>query len=230
MMTTVSSKGQIVLPAELRRRDGVKAGQEFDAKPDYEWNHDRPGDATVYVSDPLPADVVVMGNPAVDFWLRSSATDVDLETTLSEVRPDGNETYVQSGFGRAAMRKLAPGATPEQPEHTGYLSDAAPLPVGRWARMQIDLFPVAHIFRKGSRIRVSLHTPGGDRPLWSWVLLRHDVPPTVDIANDASRPSRVVLPQVSGLSGYPASLPPCPSLRGQPCRRFEPYTNAPAFG
>ena len=30
MKTTVSSKGQIVLPADLRRRDGVEPGQEFD--------------------------------------------------------------------------------------------------------------------------------------------------------------------------------------------------------
>jgi AbrB family looped-hinge helix DNA binding protein len=30
MKTTVSSKGQIVLPAELRQQDGVEAGQEFD--------------------------------------------------------------------------------------------------------------------------------------------------------------------------------------------------------
>jgi AbrB family looped-hinge helix DNA binding protein len=28
--TTVSSKGQIVLPAELRQEDGVEAGQEFE--------------------------------------------------------------------------------------------------------------------------------------------------------------------------------------------------------
>jgi len=27
--TSISSKGQIVLPAEIRRRDGIKAGQEF---------------------------------------------------------------------------------------------------------------------------------------------------------------------------------------------------------
>jgi len=28
--SVISSKGQIVLPAELRRRDGIEAGQEFD--------------------------------------------------------------------------------------------------------------------------------------------------------------------------------------------------------
>lgn len=30
MKSTVSTKGQIVLPAELRRRDGIEAGAEFD--------------------------------------------------------------------------------------------------------------------------------------------------------------------------------------------------------
>ncbi|OFW03367.1 MAG: hypothetical protein A3H96_26155 [Acidobacteria bacterium RIFCSPLOWO2_02_FULL_67_36] len=29
MKTTVSSKGQIVLPAELRQQDGIEPGQEF---------------------------------------------------------------------------------------------------------------------------------------------------------------------------------------------------------
>ena len=30
MKTTISSKGQIVLPAEIRRQDRLEAGQEFD--------------------------------------------------------------------------------------------------------------------------------------------------------------------------------------------------------
>jgi AbrB family looped-hinge helix DNA binding protein len=32
MKTTVSSKGQIVLPAELRQQDGIAAGQEFEVQ------------------------------------------------------------------------------------------------------------------------------------------------------------------------------------------------------
>jgi AbrB family looped-hinge helix DNA binding protein len=32
MKTTVSSKGQIVLPAEIRQQDGIEAGQEFDVE------------------------------------------------------------------------------------------------------------------------------------------------------------------------------------------------------
>jgi len=30
--TTVSTKGQIVLPADIRRRDGIEAGQEFEVE------------------------------------------------------------------------------------------------------------------------------------------------------------------------------------------------------
>ena len=32
MKTKLSSKGQIVLPAELRQQDGIEAGQEFDVE------------------------------------------------------------------------------------------------------------------------------------------------------------------------------------------------------
>lgn len=32
MKTTVSSKGQIVLPVEIRRQDQIKAGQEFEVE------------------------------------------------------------------------------------------------------------------------------------------------------------------------------------------------------
>jgi len=32
MKTTVSSKGQIVLPAEIRRQDRIEAGQEFEVE------------------------------------------------------------------------------------------------------------------------------------------------------------------------------------------------------
>ncbi len=32
MKTTVSSKGQIILPAQIRRQDQIEAGQEFDVE------------------------------------------------------------------------------------------------------------------------------------------------------------------------------------------------------
>ena len=32
MKTTVSAKGQIILPAEIRQRDGIEPGQEFEVE------------------------------------------------------------------------------------------------------------------------------------------------------------------------------------------------------
>ena len=32
MTTTVSTKGQIIIPAELRQQDGIEPGQEFDVE------------------------------------------------------------------------------------------------------------------------------------------------------------------------------------------------------
>jgi len=45
----------------------------------------------------LTSNLVVVGAGALQVWVEASAGDVDLQATVSEVRPDGLETYVQSG-------------------------------------------------------------------------------------------------------------------------------------
>ena len=204
---------------------GDSVGDAFLALPDYQWDNDKDGDAAVFLTAPLAEDQVVVGNSNADLWVRSSSVDGDVGVTLTEVRPDGKEMYVQSGFLRLQMRKLAPGSTELRPQHTGFAKDLRPMPAGRFQRAQVEMLPFAHVFRKGSRIRVSVHTPGGDKPRWSWILQPFDTPPVIDIAHDATHPSRLVLPVVSGITGYPEALAPCPSLRGQPCRDFQPYSN-----
>ena len=53
-------------------------------------------------------NAVVVGSGAVYVWVKSSSPDVDLQATISEVRPDGNETFVQSGWMRASeLRRRA---------------------------------------------------------------------------------------------------------------------------
>jgi len=66
---------------------------------------------------------------------------------------------------------------------------------------------------------VARRVPGGDRTRW-----RFDTPPTGGmIVNDIGL-SRVVLPVIPGVDP-PATLPPCPGLRGQPCRTYVPAAN-----
>ena len=113
--------------------------------------------------------MVIAGPSSLDLYLKSSARDTDLQVTLSEVRPDGNETYVQNGWLRASHRKLdARRSTSLDPFPTHLQPDAAPLPHGRFALVRVPIFPVAHAFRAGSRIRVTVEATGGDRPRWDF--------------------------------------------------------------
>ena len=68
------------------------------------------GTAVSYVSAPLTANTTVIGGGAVHLWVKSSAPDVDFQATVSEVRPDGNERFVQDGWLRATERKLSSGS------------------------------------------------------------------------------------------------------------------------
>lgn len=206
---------------------GDKQGQAFDALPEFEWDADRPGGAAVFVSAPLAEDTVLLGNGSVDLWIRVSGPEADLGVTLSEVRPDGKETYIQSGFLRGSMRKPGPDATELDPDHTGRESDVEPLVPGEWTEARVKIMPFGAVVRKGSRLRISVHTPGGDKPRWSWIV-DQQARPTVDVGHDSAHPSSVVLPVVPGLTGYSPTLPPCPSLRGQPCRTYRAYSNARA--
>ena len=87
--------------------------------------------------------------------------------TISEIRPDGQEVYVQSGWLRASQRALDDEASTElRPVHTHTEEDAEPLVAGEWNPVRVELFPVAHAFRAGSRLRVTVDAPGGNRAEW----------------------------------------------------------------
>ena len=87
-------------------------------------------------------DVVIAGPSSLDLYLKSSARDTDLQVTLSEVRPDGNETYVQNGWLRASHRKLDAAQLDRlDPFPTHLKRDAAPLPRGRFTLVRVPISP-----------------------------------------------------------------------------------------
>jgi len=191
--------------------------------PSYTWKAVPAGKALGYVTDPLTADTVLAGMGSVDLWLQSTARDVDVEVTISEVRPDGQETYVQSGWLRASQRALDRRAsTALLPVQTHTRADVAPLPKGRPTLMRVPIYPFAHAFRAGSRIRVVVQPPGGNRP--SWAFATRPGPADVTVARSSVRPSRVVLPLAAGVD-VSTPLPACGTLRGQPCRAYQVLPN-----
>lgn len=191
------------------------------ANPAWDWLPLVPGKALAYASEPLGQDVVMVGSGSVDLWLGSTDTDTDVQVTLSEIRPDGQETYVQNGWLRASHRAIDPDvSTVLRPVQTHLEADAAPLPAGELTLARVELFPFAHAFRAGSRIRIAIASPGGDRVLWKFRVLE----PAGEVVNTIGRggavASRVVLPVVPGLEA-PTPLPECFALRAQPCRPYE---------
>jgi putative CocE/NonD family hydrolase len=213
----------------VRPEDYLLDGEDsWERIPGVEWESPEQGTALSYVSEPLADDVTMVGTGSADLWVRSSEADTDLQVTLTEVRPDGRETYVQSGWLRASKRALDEELTTDlQPIPTQRKGDAEPLPEGEFVPVRVEIHPFAHAFRDGSRIRVVISAPGADRPVWSFVTLKGTQ--DNEIARSEDRPSAVVLPVVPGLD-VPTPLPPCPGLRGQPCRTYEPMENEPAEG
>ncbi|HAM03675.1 MAG TPA: hypothetical protein DCQ30_15840, partial [Acidimicrobiaceae bacterium] len=189
----------------------------------WRWQQNPAGSALSYVSSPLATDATVVGAGAVYVWVRSSTPDVDLQATVSEVRPDGHETFVQDGWMRASERKLARAGSSDNifkqpttlldPIPTFTQADAAPMPKNKFVQIAIPLYYEGHVYRAGSRIRVTISAPNGAQPIWSFAQTE---PPTgtstVSIFYGPNQPSYLVLPVIGGLNA-PTSLPPCPSLR-----------------
>jgi hypothetical protein len=202
---------------------------------EWEWNWPQPpaSSAVSYVSGPLASDTTAIGGGAVHLWVKSSTPDVDLQATVSEVRPDGNETFVQNGWIRAGERKLATSSnnifkqmpTALQPIPTMLPSDVEPMPAEQFVPVVIPLYFQGHAYRAGSRIRVTIAAPNGTQPIWSF---SHTQPAGTtaneSIAFSPSMPSSLTLPVVSGV-GVPTAIPACPSLRNEPCRAYQAFAN-----
>ncbi len=208
-----------------RPRVSLPEGDPWAALPPYEWSPVTGESGLGFISEPLDDDLTVIGPASLDLWLESTAEDTDLQVTISEVRPDGQEMYVQSGFLRASSRALDDDRSTELVPVPSFLAeDIAPLPAGELSEVRIPILPIVYAFQDQSRIRITVTAPGGDRPAWTF-----DTPETGGEVTDTLslggvQASRLVLPVHPGIAA-PDVQPPCPSLRGQPCRRYEPAGN-----
>jgi hypothetical protein len=184
-----------------------------------------PAGAQAYTTPKLGHDVELLGPASVNLWLKSTGTDAGLQATITEVRPDGQETYVNRGWLTASHRKLDQAAsTATMPVQTHREADAEPLEPGQPTPVRIEVFPFEHVFRAGSRIRLIIDTPsqtGG----WNFQPVPNGGVNT--ILHDAAHPSEVVLstmPRSSVEKGYPA----CDTVLNQPCRPDAFTDSAPA--
>jgi putative CocE/NonD family hydrolase len=169
-----------------------------------------PGRSLSYTTPPLARDAEFLGSGSANLWIASTAGDTDLQVMLSEVRPDGQESYVANGWLQVSQRRLDErGSSALRPMHTNLEADVQPLsaePV--LARVEIQ--PFNHVFRAGSSIRFSIDVP-------STSLVGKPGPATNTIHLAPATASAIVLGHLPGVRA-PTPLPACAKLIAQPCR------------
>jgi predicted acyl esterase len=206
--------------SQTQTLDGVDQGGPWVANPGWDWQEATPGTYVKFTSPAVDAPLLLAGSAAANLYIKSSAPDVDLQVTLSEIRPDGCEVYIQNGWLRASRRKLdAEQSTTTRPVSTHLEQDASDLPAGEFSLVAVEIFPFTHYLRPGSRLRMEVSAPGRTRPRWRWEALEYDTNPVVEIATGGS--SHLILPEIQMVTDMtipPENLPACPGLRGLPTR------------
>lgn len=85
-------------------------GPSMDADPDhYVWGSLNPRwreGSVWYTSAPLKNAMVIYGSVSANLWVSTTQSDTDLQVTLTDVRPDGEEEYVDRGWLRLSDRAL----------------------------------------------------------------------------------------------------------------------------
>ena len=151
----------------------------------------------------------------MNLWLKSTATDTGLQATITEIRPDGQEVYVNRGWLTASHRKLDGNAsTATMPVQTHREADAEPLEPGVPTLMRVGVFPFDHVFRAGSRIRLIIDTPS---QTGGWNFQPVAGAGVDSILHDAQHPSELVLSTVP-TSTIEEGYPECDTVLNQPCR------------
>jgi putative CocE/NonD family hydrolase len=142
-------------------------------------------DVITFTTAPLDATVEAIGPVRVDLWARASEPYFDLFARVCDVDPQGASWNVCD-----ALSTVAPGRFPRSVED------------GAW-RVEFDLWPIAHRFAAGHRIRLQVSSgaypryvrnPGtGEDPLTAESLRAVDV----EILHGPEHRSSLVLPDIT---------------------------------
>jgi uncharacterized protein len=170
----------------------------------------------VYTTPALAQDLQLLGSASVDLWLSSTADDTDIQATLTEVRPDGQEVYVARGWLRASKRALIKSrSTPTRPFQDHTEATVEMLTPNEPSFMRLEVFPFAHRFRTGSALRLIIDGPIGTTG--DWGAFFNPMPSMNTVLHDAEHPTKLVIGVIQDNHARPAAVA-CGELANQPCR------------
>lgn len=155
---------------------------------------DRDTKGITYTTEPLTEDMLVTGHPVMDMWISSTAEDGDFFIHLIDVDEEGKGTYITDGKLRASLRLVSnpPYDFCGLPWHRCNKADEHKLVPGKPYRLEIDLMPMSHLFRKGHRIRVTITCA-----CQKIYFMQEEIPPTVTVYRNAIYTSYIKLPVIN---------------------------------
>ena len=111
-----------------------------------------------FTSEPLPADVHVLGFPVMTMRLATSGTDGAVYVYLEDVDPGGDVRYLTEGCLRFLHRRTTGPADPARlgVSRTFARSDALRVVPGNPMDLTVQLLPVSAVVPAGHRVRVAI--------------------------------------------------------------------------
>ena len=162
-----------------------------------------------FVSPPLEADLEVIGPIVLKLFASSTAIDTQFIVKLTDQHPQATAaltkgeqpayTPVAKGWLKASHReKDEARSTPQRPFYTHI--NPQPLTPGEIYEFDIEVLPIAYMFKKGHRIRLEL--ANGDSPATDGVF-SHPYHPSLmgtdTIHHDGAHASRIILPVIAAV-------------------------------
>ena len=214
----------VVLDPGARPADDLPTGNAWAADPPWDWTPVPAADGAGYQTAPFTSATTIAGPATLDLWVTSASPVVDLQATVTEVRPSsGQEEYVTSGFLRSSNQVDLPLSTDLFTVPSYLASDARDLQPTTYTEVKIPIDPIVHTFRAGTELRVVISAPGGDRPSWEFDTV-DDGTQSVAIGTGRVAASGLEVNVIHGVKAT-ATLPACGTLRGEPCRTYQAEGN-----
>jgi predicted acyl esterase len=205
-------------PAVRPADDLASSANAWAAQPPYHWTTVPVANGIAFETPAFTKATTVVGPASLNLMLKSTAPVTDLQVTVTEVQPGAtNESYVTSGFLRSSNRTMSSASTALNPVPTYLAADRRNLTQGTYTLVRVPVDPIAHAFRPGTRLRIVVSAPGGDRPSWTFQTAATHNSVLDTVALGGAHGSTLVVNEVQGVVPTTAQ-PACGALRGEPCR------------
>lgn len=124
----------------------------------YDSRTERDKKLVCYNTLKLQEDIEVTGHPLITLFIDADTSDAGLFVYLEDIDEAGKVHYITEGIFRAIHRnsKGDNGYKDIVPSYTYLKNMASPLKPGEIAKVEFDLLPVSHLFRKGHSIRIAI--------------------------------------------------------------------------